>query len=307
MCRVLAYLGEPVVLDQLLFRPDSSLIQQTYAPRMAAMLNLAGFGLIAWDSDSHNPSVPFTYRTTAVPVFDRNLERLAEKLRPGAFLAHVRGVPYHTHVTVNEQNLHPFQYEGTRLAMAHNGQLEQFDEMRYDLVEHIRPVWRQQILGNSDSEWIYALFLSQLGDPSARATPDEIARAVEGTLRILRATRARLGITTYSPINLFISDGVAIVAVRFAFDFGCYSTEGGAISEAMLNFMSLWYTCGRNYGLHDGEWKMIGGPSDASSIIVSSEPLSEDRATWLEVPEYTMLAATLRDGVVRRDEFELDI
>lgn len=44
--------------------------------------------------------------------------------------------------------------------------------------------------------------------------------------------------------------------------------------------------------------RLGGGPSDESSIIVSSEPLSEDRATWLEVPEYTMIAATLRDGVV---------
>ena len=56
MCRVLAYLGEPVGLDQLLVESDSSLIRQTYAPRMAAMLNLAGFGLVAWDRTSHDPS-----------------------------------------------------------------------------------------------------------------------------------------------------------------------------------------------------------------------------------------------------------
>ena len=71
--------------------------------------------------------------------------------------------------------------------------------------------------------------------------------------------------------------------------------------------MSLWFTCGRDYGLHDGEWKMIGGPSGATSIIVSSEPLSEDRATWLEVPEYSLLAATVRGGVIHREELELNV
>lgn len=80
MCRVLAYLGEPLALDDLLFASDNSLIRQTYAPRMSDMLNLAGFGLVAWDAASFRPETPFGYRTTAVPVFDRNLKQLARKL-----------------------------------------------------------------------------------------------------------------------------------------------------------------------------------------------------------------------------------
>lgn len=306
MCRVLAYLGEPVLLDHLLFKSDNSLIHQTYDPKMSTMLNLAGFGLAAWDRTSFDPVTPFRYRTTAVPIFDRNLELLSQKLRSHAFIAHVRGVPYHTQVTIGEQNLHPFLFEGTRLAFAQNGQLAEFDEMRFDLLEHIRPEFQQQIQGNTDTEWIYALFLSQLDDPGAGATPESIARAVEASFRVLREVRERRGIKVYSPLNLFLSDGELIAAVRFAFDFGCYPTSGSEIDEAMFDFMSLWYTCGRDYGLHDGEWRMVGGPSTAPSIILSSEPLSRDRATWLEVPEYTMIAATYRDGVVRREEFSID-
>jgi len=306
MCRALAYLGQPVLLDDLLFAADNSLIHQTYAPRMSTMLNLAGFGLVAWDGASFQPATPFCYRSTAVPVFDRNLKHLAQKLCPHVLLAHVRGVPYHTRVTVNYENQHPFLFEGSGIAFAHNGQLEQFDEMRYDLLQHIRPAWRRQIRGNCDTEWIYALLLSQFADPAAPLTASSLARAVEATLRIIREVRARLGITTYSPVNLFLSDGELIAAVRFAFDFGCYPADEGEISEAMLNFMSLWYTCGRKYGQHAGEWKMIGGPTDASSIIISSEPLSADQATWLEVPEYSMLVATRHGEEIRREEFELD-
>jgi hypothetical protein len=39
---------------------------------------------------------------------------------------------------------------------------------------------------------------------------------------------------------------------------------------------------------------------------MSSEPLSADRATWLEVPEYSMLVATRLGDEVRREEIELD-
>ena len=37
--------------------------------------------------------------------------------------------------------------------------------MRYDLVPHVRPELAQRIEGTTDSEWIYALVLSQLEDP----------------------------------------------------------------------------------------------------------------------------------------------
>ena len=47
MCRALLYLGEPVVLDNLLFQPDSALVRQSYMPKMLNLLNLAGFGLRA--------------------------------------------------------------------------------------------------------------------------------------------------------------------------------------------------------------------------------------------------------------------
>jgi glutamine amidotransferase len=58
MCRALLYLGEPVLLDNLLFQPDSALVRQSYMPKMLSLLNLAGFGLRAWDPGSHAPGRP---------------------------------------------------------------------------------------------------------------------------------------------------------------------------------------------------------------------------------------------------------
>ena len=66
--------------------------------------------------------------------------------------------------------------------------------------------------------------------------------------------------------------------------------------EANLNFLSLWYTSGREYGQYDGESKMIGGADIADSIMIASEPLTRDTSTWLEVPEYSMIYADTRSG-----------
>ena len=140
MCRVLAYLGEPLPVRNLLFDPDNSLVRQSYSPRMMnTFLNLAGFGIQAWDPTSLQPGDPFTYRTTTLPSFDRNLRFLSAKLAPTCLVAHVRGVTYSHEAVVTETNLHPFQFAGTRVVLAHNGHLRQFTRMRYSLVEHVRP------------------------------------------------------------------------------------------------------------------------------------------------------------------------
>ena len=60
MCRVLAYLGEPIPLGHVLFETDSSLVRQTYRHRMMeTYLNLAGFGMAAR---------PGTWRSTPGPA-----------------------------------------------------------------------------------------------------------------------------------------------------------------------------------------------------------------------------------------------
>jgi len=103
VCRSLAYLGQPVLLDHLLYQPDSALIRQSTLPRMLNMLNLAGFGLRAWDPARAEPEQAFAYYSQSLPVFDRNLKNLAEKIRPACVLGHVRGVAYHTRVEISLQ------------------------------------------------------------------------------------------------------------------------------------------------------------------------------------------------------------
>ncbi len=297
MCRALAYLGEPVLLDHLLYQPDSSLVKQSYMPRMLQMLNLAGFGMMAWDQGSISPEEAFRYHTTALPVFDSNLKHLSNKIKANCFLGHVRGVALDSTAAINDGNIHPFCFAGAKLALAHNGDLHGFHAMRDDLRLHIHPEIARHISGSTDSEWIYALLLSQLADPGSYSTSDDLRRALDKTLRIIEQIRDARGISVASSVNLFISDGQQIFAVRFCYDFGRYATDDpGKVHEANLTFLSLWYTSGREYGYYDEEWQMIGGAAAADSVMVASEPLTTDITKWLEVPEYSLLHAERHGG-----------
>ena len=140
MCRILAYLGEPLPVQNLLFDTDNWLVAQSYSPRMMnTFLNLAGFGMTAWDPASLRPEEPFTYRATTLPSFDRNLRFISGKLAPTCLIAHVRGVTYSGEAVVTDTNLHPFHFPGARVALAHNGHLRQFARMRYSLVDAHSP------------------------------------------------------------------------------------------------------------------------------------------------------------------------
>lgn len=292
MCRVLGYLGQPVSLEGILYETDSSLVRQCFSPRMMnAFLNLAGFGMAAWDERSICQDEPFTYRVTALPSYDRNLRNMCRKLAPTCVLAHVRGVASATESVVAETNLHPFWFPGTGLVMAHNGHLRGFDAMRYDLLRHLPPDVSRRISGTTDSEWMYALLVAQLGDRAVDPDAGDLVDATIGVLKILREVRAQHGIDTSSPINLFMATGRCLVATRFVMDYGWYPDDDPML-ECDLPYVSLWYTAGRSYANQPDGWQMLAADGRAQSLLIASEPLTTDTSTWLEVPEYSLLSVT---------------
>ncbi|HYB23083.1 MAG TPA: class II glutamine amidotransferase [Solirubrobacteraceae bacterium] len=292
---MLAYLGSPVLIDDLLFAADVSLVRQATEPRMMALLNLGGFGLAAWDQDSPDPARPFTYRTAGVPTFDRNLKSLASKVHASALLAHVRGVIYDPGERVGVQQTHPFLFDGAAFALAMNGDLFDFARMRYDLLEHIPPALSSRIEGTTDSEWFYALVLAQLDDPFAPCTAWEMAAAARQALGIVREVRERRGIDTQSPINLVLSDGQSLVATRLVFDYGWYPQDGSFFAaEREHDYTTLYYATAISNGWRNQDGRAApGGPT--SSLVVASEPLTADRSTWARAPEYSILIASPKD------------
>jgi glutamine amidotransferase len=306
VCRVLAYLGRPTPLEHLLYATDASLALQSYSPRMmAGFVNLAGFGFAAWDEATAHPDEPVVYRATTLLTHDENLRALARKFTPSCVLAHVRGIVEGATAVVSQQNTHPFRFPDAHVALAHNGHLRDFDRMRFDLLEHVRPELAQRVQGGIDSEWMYVLLLSQLADPLGTPDVEELTAAVVRTLEIVRELRMRHGIATASPANLFVTTGTSLVATRFSFDHGWYPPDDPLL-ELDLAYVSLWYTLGGEYREHEGEWAMRGADAP-TSLIVASEPITSDASTWLEVSEYSLLAAARAGGTVTTELHDLDV
>jgi len=172
-------------------------------------------------------------------------------------------------------------------------------------VRHVRPELQRRIEGTTDSEWIYALVLSQLEDPYGLPEARELADATAAALRILREVRGQHGIDISSPVNLFLTTGDALVATRFSFDYGWYPDED-TLLETDLPFVSLWCTLGGEYARADDAFAMTASETPRS-LLIASEPLTLDISTWLEVPEYTMITATSTSAGLDFETLDLDV
>jgi len=288
MCRALTYFGSSILLDDLLYQPDNSLIKQSYqAKLMDTIQNLAGFGMALWSEKSFNPKVPYLYHTPYLPFMDVNLKHFAVKTKLECLVAHVRGVGYKETEVVHQKNVHPFLFPGHVLALAHNGQLDSFLQMRFELLPYIKPHIARYIAGTTDSEWIYALLLSFIPHPEEENDPRSVEKALLKTFLTIQKVRKKLKICVASPVNLFISNGTFLIATRFVFDFGRAPEH---YDRTHLAFHSLWYTYGKKYGKYEEEYRMSEGDKK-QSVIISSEPLTADMTTWIEVPEYSMIFA----------------
>ncbi len=284
-----------MLLDGPLYCAENSLVRQSVGPRLMSQLNIAGFGVVAWDALSTEPDRPYVYRTPAVPAFDRNLKALAEKVKTTSAIAHIRGVTYDSREIVGPQNLHPFRFQDAPVVLAQNGDLFGFDELRYDIVEIIGPELARCVESTNDTEWIYALVLSRLPDPFGQATAEQLVAATEEALVILRELRDVHEIHTQSPVNLVVGNGNSLVATRFCFDYGWYPDDGSFFAdEREFDYTTLWYALGASFSPADDGWDVRFG-SQTAAALVASEPLRRDTSGWLEAPEYAMLVIE-RDG-----------
>src|SRR5207253_5400998 len=126
MCRWLAYSGSPVSIEDLLYRPEHSLIDQSLHSRLGAeTTNGDGFG-VGWYGEADTPGV---YRSIEPAWNDRNLRDLSAHIRSPLVFAHIRAA---IGSAVQETNCHPFRY-GKWLFM-HNGFIGDFQKVRRDLV-----------------------------------------------------------------------------------------------------------------------------------------------------------------------------
>src|SRR4051812_18822730 len=161
MCRWLAYSGTPILLEELLYKPEYSLIDQSLHSRMGVeTTNGDGFGVGWYGVEGAAPGVPRT-RGAGTPVLfrgigpawnDTNLRELARSTSSGHFFAHIRAS---TGTAVQQTNSHPFRYD--RWLWMHNGAIKDFRMLKRDLVMAVDPERYPFIAGSTDSEVMFYL------------------------------------------------------------------------------------------------------------------------------------------------------
>ena len=164
MCRWNAFFGQPVLIDELLFRTQHSLIDQSLHSRMGVeTTNGDGFGL-GWYVDG-NGGTPARYRSVTPAWSDANLRDLASHVESPLFLAHIRAT---TGTPVQQTNCHPFRHG--RWLFVHNGVINGFQAMRRDLLYAVDPSLFDGIGGSTDSEALFYLALT-FGLRTTRSVP----------------------------------------------------------------------------------------------------------------------------------------
>ncbi len=204
MCRLAAYLGEPLYLEELIAKPRHSLMRQSLRAEEAKVrTNGDGFG-IGWYGEREEPGI---YREALPAWSDDNLLALSQTLRSGLFFAHVRAA---TTGASSRQNCHPFRH-GKYLFM-HNGQIGGYAQLRRTLEGRLPDALYAERRGATDSELLFLLAMARVAEGCA------VDEAVLGVFDDTTALMRERGIEPALRFAATVADGQRMWAFRIASD-----------------------------------------------------------------------------------------
>lgn len=279
MCRWLAYSGPEIFLEDLIIKPSRSLLVQSRFARENYVENLPGlpdgafptngdgFG-VAWYGEREQPGL---YRDLRPAWSDRNLVNLAEQIKSGLFLAHLRAA---YHGLVQRTNSHPFRHGCW--TFQHNGEISGFEQIKRNLQFAVNPELFKYIEGTTDSETAFflALTFGLEHDPKG---------AMERMVGFVETEQASAGIGEPFRLTCAFSDGKSLYAIR-------HSTDGKP--------KTLYYNRS-NAGLDEVISDAVNTPS--SGIILLSEPIDDCPDNWQSVAPASFVA--VRKGAVSIEPF----
>lgn len=264
MCRLLAYKGPPVVLDELLYKPEHSLIKQSHhAVEMEEPLNGDGFG-IGWYNRKVDPD-PAVFTSVRPAWNNRNLQYMAPKLTSGCVFAHVRAANVGG---VSAQNCHPFHHRN--FLMMHNGGIRNFKAIRRQLLAKLSDPQFHAIRGQTDSEHMFALYLEHLPDTSGMAKPGTLIDALRATVDDIIELKYAEGLNEDSRLNILITNGLQMV--------GCRLVTGSGSDP-----LSLYYARGGRYECRNNRYTLADN-GGGQAVLLVSERLNEHAQAWETVP-----------------------
>ena len=210
MCRLAAYLGPAISLQQFLLEPPHSLYRQSWEPKELkyARLNADGYGFGWYDREGFAA----TY-TSMEPIWsDHNLPALANTLQEPLWIAEVRsataGNPVHAFNTA------PFRDK--EFLFAHNGFIQDFQtQVLPGMLSFLTPASIAKLRGNTDSEYLFITLCQILLKPKTNDPPGAIRKLFRLLSDWIEDQPALL--------NIVISDGERLYAARHSENHECPS------------------------------------------------------------------------------------
>lgn len=272
MCRFVAYIGPPILADDLLYKPRFSLVtaQSVNAGEMSVAVNGDGFGIGWYAPELDNE--PCVFRSIKPSWSDHNLKNLARKIYSPCIFAHIRAAS--PGLTVEEVNSHPFSCG--QLMFMHNGVLGGYKQIRRALLRGLSDTAYDAIQGSTDSEHMFGLFLNHIADPLGSVTCEEMVHAMMKMFEDLDALLIEAGVRQHSYLNLSVTNGTSLVAVRY--------TTNPNVQPA-----SLYYMFGKEYHCRGDVCMMEPTFGRPSAIVVASEPFTARRSDWMKVERNGMM------------------
>jgi len=165
-----------------------------------------------WGVAFYVDGAPHITRSPTTAIDCALFQRVSGIVASETVLAHVRRA---TNGENSVLNCHPFQYG--KWIMAHNGDIQDFPKHRDELARRVAPRLRRYILGETDSEVLFFLFLTQLsqhGPLSGRIGVEEVTAALQSTLAQVREVCDVDADKEPSLLTTIVTDGTTMVAAE---------------------------------------------------------------------------------------------
>ena len=227
-----------------------------------------------WGVAYYVAGAPHIIKSTGAAESDRLFARVSGIVTSETVLAHVRRA---TQGSVSTINCHPFQYG--RWVLAHNGDGPSCPEVRAALEARIAPVFRRFLLGDTDSEVLFHLFLSELSqrtDLHRRGTPlDMVVASLRQVVALVREVADRAGERCL--LTLLVSDGELLVGHQGGKEL-CFSTWKRSCPERET---CAFYASSCEAATPPGAY--------VNHLLISSEPLQGENV-WTPMQEGEIVA-----------------
>jgi glutamine amidotransferase len=302
MCRVLAYIGPELPVENLLLKPENSLVNQTLDPESHPQLQLAGWGFGIWSEHLVKPEEPLLYHRPMAAFYDNNVDSVVPSLQASTLLAHVRAADYNSTVVLADENCHPFSYQGTPWIIAQNGDVPNWKLLQKELLQHCKDEFLEQMMGNTDTEFLYVLLLSLLEDDS----DEGVQRGFEEMMKLIVKAMDSLGLPSLTKLKVALVSTNRIIGVNVgtghqgetepAGDWKELRKSGPGTDDFALSMLlePMYLLMGRDFEKDDTTYDFDEcTEEEATAAIFASEPLTEnDDWLTLEFGEIVFLEKT---------------